>query len=83
MLRPFFLTSAVLLLLLFSISIHAYIFNKNYHSKQIANITKLSGINVLSLSVSQHEPRFRYYERASNISYPELLSIESMSYVYE
>ncbi len=83
MLRPFLLTSAVLLLLLLSITTHAYLYNNNYHSKQIANIAKLSGINALSLSTSQHEPRFRYYERASNISYPELLSIESMSYVYE
>ncbi len=83
MLKPFYLASVILLFALMGIAIHAYSFNDNFHKDQLSKMSQLSNLHVISLSTSQHEPRMRIYERASNLIYPELLSIDTMNYVYE
>ena len=83
MLKPFYLASVILAFALVGIAIHAYSFNNNLHNKQLSQMSQLSNLHVISLSTSEHEPRMRIYERASNLSYPELLAVDTMSYVYE
>lgn len=83
MLKPFLTASGILFMLLLYVSMHAYSYNYEKHSRQIAQLSALSNIHAIALSTSPHEVRLRWYEEAVNMSYPELLAIDSMSYVYE
>jgi 3-methyladenine DNA glycosylase AlkC len=70
-------------MLLLYIGIHAGTFGYQAHYRQIAQLSTLSNLHVIALSTSPHEVRLRWSEKAMNISYPELLAIDSMGYVYE
>ncbi|MEA2110957.1 MAG: hypothetical protein U9P71_02800 [Campylobacterota bacterium] len=83
MLKPFYTASVLLVFALLVIVIHAFSFNESGHNSQLRELTKLSNLHVISLSTSEYEPRMRIYEHASNLSYPELLAVDTMSYVYE
>ncbi len=83
MLKPFYLTSLLLMLLVFGVLFHAYTFDRDSHHRTLQLMSQLSHLHVISLSTSEYEPRMRLYNEATHISYPELLPIDTMSYVYE
>jgi hypothetical protein len=83
MLKPFYTASVLLMLLVMAVIIHANSFEEDAHRSQLQHIAQLSHLHVISFSTSEYEPRMRLYNEATNISYPELLPIDTMSYVYE
>jgi hypothetical protein len=83
MLKPFYITSMLLAFLVMGVLYHANRFDRDSHLTTLQLMSKLSHLQTLSFSTSEYEPRMRLYDEATNICYPELLPIDTMSYVYE
>lgn len=81
MVREFYILLALLLISLTVISTHSLYTRSKSHDKSLI-ITRLTNISAPSLSVAYYEPRVLYSEQASNPAYPQMQSIERMSFVY-
>ncbi len=83
MLRPLMLSTAGIICLLTTVILHACCYDYAAHEKTLKAMATLSQIGTLSFSTSPFESRFYFYEPPMHISYPELMAIDRMSYIYE
>lgn len=82
MLKLFFLTNSLLLIMLTSMGLHYTLADRDNVSNNINAMVAMTGISSLSLSVAYYEPRISVAKNSANIIYPEMMSIDRMDFVY-
>jgi len=77
MVKPFYLASSLLLLIIISIGVHYEDVTGGINT--VVGITRITSP---SLSVAYYERRIQRYDKANNIAYPEMISLNRMDFVY-
>ena len=82
MLKPFIAAVAILLLMVASVLLHSMLTKREKLTESINSVAAISSVGSLSLSVAYYEPRLFMIEDARNPSYPEMIPINRMDFVY-
>ena len=82
MVKPFYLASSLLLLIIISIGVHYALCDRKGVTVGINAVAGITRINSPSLSVAYYERRIQRYDKANNIAYPEMMSLNRMDFVY-
>ncbi len=83
MAKAFYTVFSFLFLITFSVSIHYVATDRVSATNSLSAVAGLTRMGSLSLSVAYYEPRVQRIEKANNIIYPEMMSIDRMDFVYE
>ncbi len=82
MVKPFYLASSLLLLIIISIGVHYALCDRKDVTGGINTVVGITRITSPSLSVAYYERRIQRYDKANNIAYPEMISLNRMDFVY-
>ena len=83
MIKPFFVSIGLLVMLVGMLSIHYLYSNDDTLQKILQNISSITQVSSASLSVVYYEQRVLFYETATNPAYPQMQPINRMDFVYE
>jgi len=82
MVKPFYLASSLLLLIIISIGVHYALSDRKGITDRVNAVAGMTQITSPSLSVAYYERRIQRYDKANNIVYPEMMSLNRMDFVY-
>ena len=82
MVKPFYLASSLLLLIIISIGVHYALCDRKGVTGGINAVAGITRITSPSLSVAYYERRIQRYDKANNIAYPEMMSLNRIDFVY-
>ena len=82
MIVRFYLLLSVLFSIVLAVSFDYIFWNRRAYMKEAENVVALSKLASPALSVSWYEPRLRRFEMSKNPSYPELLPVDRLNFVY-
>ena len=82
MVRQFFLSVSVLLLLSVGMLLHYMASDSSAKQQAMRTLVALTGIHTPSLSTAYYEPRVMPYQQISNPAYPQMQTINRMDFVY-
>jgi len=82
MIRSFYASAALLLLLLLAVGAHYLMSDRQGLREGIARTAAVTGLASPALAAAWYEPRLRRFEAPWNPAYPELLPAERQGFVY-
>ncbi|MEA3418914.1 MAG: hypothetical protein U9Q90_05890 [Campylobacterota bacterium] len=82
MVKPFYLASSLLLLIIISMGVHYALGDRLGVTDSINAVGEMTRICSPSFSVAYYEPRMQGVKKADNIAYPEMMPIDRMDFVY-
>jgi hypothetical protein len=82
MIKSFLMLVLLYAVALASITAHMVFFKKESHKEKILQTARIVNLPTLSLSTSYMATEIRSYAKVSNPSYPDMMPIDTMSFVY-
>ncbi len=82
MIKGFLVLALLYTAALTSITAHMLFFKRDSHREKIMQTLSIVNLPTLSLSTSYMAAGIRGYTRPSNPSYPDMMPIDTMSFVY-
>ena len=82
MFKGFFTLILLYTVALVSIMLHLFFYPKDEHSEKLMEVARITTLPTLSLSSSYMAERIRHYDDSVHLSYPDLLPIDTLDYIY-
>jgi hypothetical protein len=82
MIRAFYASAGVLLLLLAGVLLHYLMTDRSGLQARIDRTVAVTGLAAPALCAAWYEPRLRRFEASLNPAYPELLTPDRQNFVY-